>query len=204
MLFVFLCFSSVKAYQDRFTFSKITDKDSFIVNLEQIKFKKATASDASVIADFCEKTFRDTYQDFNSAENISVYCAKHFGPDKQLTEILDPSRYLGLAFLENQIAGYFHLYAGAVDASVKGAYPVEILRFYVDRRWHGTGLAQKLIDQAVETSKNLRFKTIWLGVWDKNLRAISFYKKTGFTEVGSHIFDLGNDPQNDLIFVKHL
>ncbi len=41
--------------------------------------------------------------------------------------------------------------------------------------------------------------SVWLGVWEKNSRAISFYKKMGFQEVGEHTFTLGYDPQRDII-----
>ena len=46
--------------------------------------------------------------------------------------------------------------------------------------------------------------SVWLGVWEENLRAISFYKKWGFREVGNHIFTVGNDPQNDFIMELEL
>ncbi len=45
---------------------------------------------------------------------------------------------------------------------------------------------------------------VWLGVWEHNPRAIAFYKKIGFREVGSHVFPLGTDPQRDLIFMRKL
>jgi len=43
---------------------------------------------------------------------------------------------------------------------------------------------------------------VWLGVWERNPRAISFYKKFGFIEVGDHVFPLGNDPQRDIVMAR--
>ena len=43
---------------------------------------------------------------------------------------------------------------------------------------------------------------VWLGVWEQNPRAISFYRKLGFTEVGEHIFQVGTDPQRDIIMKR--
>jgi GNAT superfamily N-acetyltransferase len=44
----------------------------------------------------------------------------------------------------------------------------------------------------------------WLGVWERNPRANAFYRKVGFTDVGSHVFMVGTDPQTDRIMVRHL
>ncbi len=41
--------------------------------------------------------------------------------------------------------------------------------------------------------------SVWLGVWEKNSRAISFYKKMGLQEVGEDSITLGYDPQRDII-----
>jgi ribosomal protein S18 acetylase RimI-like enzyme len=47
-------------------------------------------------------------------------------------------------------------------------------------------------------------ETIFLGVWDKNDRAIAFYRKCGFDVVGSHAFQMGDETQNDLLMEKRL
>jgi ribosomal protein S18 acetylase RimI-like enzyme len=39
---------------------------------------------------------------------------------------------------------------------------------------------------------------LWLGVWERNLRALAFYRKWRFDVVGEQIFELGDDPQRDL------
>jgi ribosomal protein S18 acetylase RimI-like enzyme len=43
---------------------------------------------------------------------------------------------------------------------------------------------------------------VWLGVWEKNLRAISFYEKNGFIAFDQHIFQLGDDRQTDIMMKK--
>ncbi|KAB7664971.1 GNAT family N-acetyltransferase, partial [Plesiomonas shigelloides] len=35
-------------------------------------------------------------------------------------------------------------------------------------------------------------------------RAIAFYKKFDFVEVGEHIFQLGADAQRDVIMMRHI
>ena len=60
-------------------------------------------------------------------------------------------------------------------------------------------MGQLLYNKALEIATKLSIKEIWLGVWEKNKRAISFYKKNGFIEFDTHIFKLGNDEQIDIM-----
>jgi ribosomal protein S18 acetylase RimI-like enzyme len=47
-----------------------------------------------------------------------------------------------------------------------------------------------------------RSDVAWLGVWERNARAIAFYRKFGFAEVGEHVFLLGKDPQRDVVMAR--
>jgi ribosomal protein S18 acetylase RimI-like enzyme len=44
----------------------------------------------------------------------------------------------------------------------------------------------------------------WLGVWEHNPRAITFYGKLGFVACGEQVFPLGNDPQRDIVMARPL
>ena len=70
--------------------------------------------------------------------------------------------------------------------------------------WHGKGLAQALMDACIGELRRQNADAVWLGVWEHNPRAIAFYRKCGFTEVGEHVFVLGEDPQRDVVMVKPL
>jgi len=73
---------------------------------------------------------------------------------------------------------------------------------YVDKPWHGKGIAQDLMDFILTLAKQLGSGQVWLGVWENNLRATSFYRKYAFTEVSEHIFMVGSDPQRDIIMMR--
>lgn len=53
-------------------------------------------------------------------------------------------------------------------------------------------------------AKSMAYDTLWLGVWEHNARALKFYQRWGFEAVGSHVFVVGSDEQNDLIMQKSL
>jgi ribosomal protein S18 acetylase RimI-like enzyme len=85
---------------------------------------------------------------------------------------------------------------------VIGEAPLELWRFYVARPWHGRGIAQALMSHVNAEAHRRGARTLWLGVWERNERAKAFYRKTGFTDVGSHLFMVGEDAQSDRIMVR--
>jgi ribosomal protein S18 acetylase RimI-like enzyme len=58
--------------------------------------------------------------------------------------------------------------------------------------------------KACEAALELGGQHLWLGVWERNPRAIAFYLKSGFEKVGSHDFVVGGDTQTDWVFVAPL
>ncbi len=85
-----------------------------------------------------------------------------------------------------------------------GPKPLELVRLYVLPESIGHGIGARLMQECLDTAASRGFETLWLGVWEHNPRAIRFYQKWEFEEVGSHLFQLGSDAQTDLILQKTL
>ena len=81
---------------------------------------------------------------------------------------------------------------------------LELMRIYLDNGWHGRGLAQALLKEVVRAARTLGGDSIWLGVWERNGRAIAFYEKSGFRRVGATEFRLGDRLHQDLVMVAEL
>lgn len=169
-----------------------------------IEIKMATTADAKILAELGKKTFIDTFSKDNKQEDMDLYVQQTFGDEKQLAEILDNKRIISIAWVENTAAGFYHLLDGHLDESVTGERPIEILRLYVDSFWHGKGVGPALIKDCIEVARNKGYETIWLGVWERNYKAQSFYQKYAFEQVGKHTFRLGNDDQIDLILNRSI
>jgi diamine N-acetyltransferase len=183
--------------------------------LTAVRIRRAQAGDAAGLSEFAERLFRETFEDTNEPEDMAAYLAEAFGIERQKAEIEDPSSIVRLAedfadLAESDgvtptpaaLAGYSHLSGGELPASVDGPMPLELKRFYIDRVWHGSGLAQVLMRATFDAALASGARTLWLGVWEHNPRAIAFYRKFGFAEAGSHDFMLGRDRQTDIIMVR--
>jgi GNAT superfamily N-acetyltransferase len=167
-----------------------------------IVIRPARVPDAPWLADLAERTFRETYTAYNTPEDMERYVAEHFAPALQAAELADARNLTLVAEVDSRPAGYTQLGRGAAPACVGGAEPMEIVRFYIDRPWHGQGLAQQLMGAAAEHAHAAGARTLWLGVWERNPRAIAFYRKCGFAEVGRQTFVLGTDRQRDLVLER--
>jgi GrpB-like predicted nucleotidyltransferase (UPF0157 family)/GNAT superfamily N-acetyltransferase len=169
-----------------------------------IETKRASESDALTLAELGRSTFVETFAQHNTEEDMDLYVTATFAIDKQLAEIRDPNRWIEIAWSGERATGFLHLVRSEPDPSVTGSKPIELLRLYVDSRWHGKGVGAALMKRSLEIARAEGFETLWLGVWEKNLRAQAFYAKYGFTSVGRHIFKLGTDEQTDFILVRSL
>ena len=158
-------------------------------------------ADAERLAAFAARTFTDTYAAHNTPEDMRDYLARAFGVEQQSKELADPAMLTVIGEADGELVGYAQLKRGKGPAIVSSERAVEIYRFYVDRPAHGTGVAQRLMAAALEAAKDLGGEVAWLGVWERNPRAIAFYMKSGFRDVGTQIFQLGSDRQTDRVLV---
>jgi ribosomal protein S18 acetylase RimI-like enzyme len=166
--------------------------------------RRAAAYDAPELAALAERTFRDAFAHANRPEDMDLQCQSSYSAERQAGEIADPETTTLVCEQDGALVGFGQLRWHAPDAGVIGARPVEIERFYVDRRYHGTGVAQALMAALQDAAAAGAADVLWLGVWEYNPRAIAFYAKAGFTQVGERVFVLGRDPQRDLVLSKNL
>jgi ribosomal protein S18 acetylase RimI-like enzyme len=164
----------------------------------------AGPDDAAAVAAFGERSFRESFGADNRPEDMDAYCAATYAVERQRREMAAPERVTLLAEMEGRLVGYAQLRDGPAPSCVAGADPIEILRFYVDRRWHGQGIARTLMAETLARARALGRRTVYLAVWERNARAIAFYRKVGFREVGAQPFQLGKDVQTDQVMVREL
>ena len=166
--------------------------------------RTAIAADAAVVADLARRTFYDTFAPTNNATDMALHLQSAYGVDQQTRELTDRDITTLLVEVEGEAIAYAQVRGDHVPDCVRGADPVELWRFYVDRGWHGRGIAQALMDRVKVVARERGAKTLWLGVWERNDRARAFYAKCGFTDAGEHIFLFGTDPQTDRVMVTAL
>jgi GNAT superfamily N-acetyltransferase len=169
-----------------------------------VMIRRADSADARLLTELGARTFLETFAADNSPEDMAAYIASSFNLAQQTAELADPAATFFIAEVGGVAAGYAKLHAGEAAEGVGGAKPVELVRLYVSREWLGLGVGEALMRACVDEAQRAGHETIWLGVWERNGRAQAFYRKWNFRAVGEHVFQLGSDPQTDILMERAL
>lgn len=164
-----------------------------------IEVVKVTLKDINQLQKIGKQTFSETFSDANTQENMANYFLENFSIEKLSKELNDKDAEFYFAKFGEKIVGYLKLNFGQSQTELQDHKGLEIERIYVTKEFHGKQFGQLLFHKALEIAKHNQCEFIWLGVWEKNLRAINFYKKNRFVEFDQHLFKLGNDLQTDIM-----
>jgi len=174
-------------------------KDQFDITL-----RFATIDDVNLLTELGARTFEETFAADNTPEDMARYLASAFNAAQQTDELSDHDSIFLIAEVSGVAAGYAKLHAGPPADGIDGTNPIELVRLYVDRKWLGRGVGEALMRRCLDEADRSGFKTIWLGVWERNLRAQAFYRKWNFQAVGKHVFQLGEDAQTDILMEREI
>ena len=169
-----------------------------------MNIRYGTTKDAGMLAVLGAKTFYDTFAKENTPENMEAYLKRSFSPEIQFSELTQSDVIFLIAESENTSIGYAQLILNSKDETLLGTKPMEVRRIYASQEYIGRGVGKELMKAAFREARLRNCDCIWLGVWEKNQRAIEFYEKWGFRKVGTHIFSVGDDSQNDYVMELQL
>ena len=133
---------------------------------------------------------------------MDLFLASHFSVADTKQELLNTDNTFYLAFSGNVLCGYTKVTAIDNPTELPNYATLRISRIYVLDVFIGKGIGKVLMQTCLDKAKALNKTHIWLGVWEKNINAIEFYKRFGFEQFGTEIFVLGTDPQMDLLMQK--
>jgi len=172
--------------------------------LSSITIRFATADDAEFIADLSRRTFYDSFAHHNSKENMDKFMNEQFTEQELITQVGAAGNIFLLAHLDDEPVGYVRLCESENPPELGDMGAIEIMRIYTEQKTIGKGVGKALMLKCIEIAKEKGKKIIWLGVWEHNDTAISFYKKFGFGQFGTHIFMLGDDAQTDILMKRNV
>lgn len=163
---------------------------------------EATPALAAPLSKFGARTFYESFAADNTVEDMRQHLASAWSPEKQLAELRDPDiDTLILTDSAGHWLAFAQLRANKVSDGVPAEGSIELWRFYVDKPFHGHGVAARLMDATKQRARQRGADSLWLGVWERNERAKAFYAKHGFRKVGSKVFVVGSDPQTDHVML---
>ncbi len=170
----------------------------------KLTFKQCKKEDLKELMSIARSTYYDAFIAENSAENMKLYLDFAFDKEKLSTELENEETEFYFAYLMDELVGYFKINWEKTQDNINDKEAVEVERIYVMREFQRKKLGQQMLEKTIELSKSKGAQYIWLGVWEKNIKAIRFYERNGFEKFGEHDFMLGNEKQNDILMKRFI
>jgi ribosomal protein S18 acetylase RimI-like enzyme len=165
---------------------------------------ETSQQDLKALQHIARETFFETFAASNTEADMKKYLEENFSDAKMRAELSNPESVFCLAW-DNEIpVGYLKVNSGQAQTELMDGAALEIERIYVKGAYHGKKVGQLLYEKALEIAQIKEITYLWLGVWEKNPKAIRFYEKNGFVAFDKHIFKLGQDEQTDIMMKKVL
>ncbi|UTD54610.1 MULTISPECIES: GNAT family N-acetyltransferase [unclassified Halomonas] len=171
---------------------------------EKIMLEKCDVKSLDELVEVGRSTYLEAFKSYCSDEVMKTYLDQAFERNKIRQEIMNEDSEFYFIRVDDELAGYLKLNVNSAQSDLKNENGLEIERIYVKAQYKSRGLGKIMLSHGVKRAKELIKSFAWLGVWEKNLAAIDFYKKNGFYEFGSHRFIMGNEVQNDFIMKKEI
>ncbi len=169
-----------------------------------IVVREAVKDDVSALRQVAISTYQDTFAAFNTPENMKAYFEEAYNLDTLTNELQEVNSKLFLACEGDNIIGFARLRESDEVRDILGNNTVELQRIYVLTEAQGKSVGKLLMEKALQYAEDKAYTWIWLGVWERNLKAQRIYKKWGFEKFSEHIFWQGDDPQTDWLLKKKL
>lgn len=171
---------------------------------ENISIRQVTNAEVGKLQEIGKVTFFESFGADNTLSDIEQYLSESFSLARLQSELDHPASQFFFAELNHEVVGYLKVNTGKAQTESVLDYAIEIERIYVLSKFQGRNIGKLLLEKALEIAEAEKAERIWLGVWEKNAKAIRFYRKNGFTEFGKHSFKLGSDEQTDIMMTLEL
>ena len=194
--------------------------------IETVTLRRATPADAPALALTGAATFLEAFTWMLPGADINAHALKNHTADAYTHYLADPNTRITVAVTgpavgfpnePGSIVGYVLLCTPELPTIDVLLTDIELKRIYLFSRFRSSPVldaagapipnlrpAQALMDAAVADARALGAARLLLGTHATNLRAIAFYHRNGFTQVGTRVFQVGSQQCCDLIFAKPL
>ncbi|OAU19445.1 GNAT family N-acetyltransferase [Lacticaseibacillus rhamnosus] len=163
---------------------------------------KVTIADLPTLIRISRETFADTFSAENTAADLTLFLNTTYSNAQLQRELKTNGTSFWFVKVNGKLAGYLKLNINSAQSEKRSHDTLEIERIYILPAFKRQGLGTRLLGFAQSEAIKQGKSRIWLGVWEHNEPAKKFYQKQGFQPIGDHIFQLGSDPQRDILMEK--
>ncbi|KAH8896749.1 acyl-CoA N-acyltransferase [Thozetella sp. PMI_491] len=166
----------------------------------------AQVSEASSIAKLGAHVFTVNAGDSLEQHELDDFIANSYTTTAVVKDLEDSARDIVVATdMDGQIIGFAYLRRQSSEPCIDDVpSKAELQRLYVHPLAQGKGVGRSLVTRVEGMAREQGFANMWLGVWQKNTRAITAYENWGYRLVGTHDFVIGPRTNTDNVMLKSL
>ncbi|TFG76622.1 MAG: GNAT family N-acetyltransferase [Flavobacteriales bacterium] len=163
----------------------------------ELRLERCGLNGLNELVHLSRKTFKDAFEKDNDPEDFKAYMEVAFDREKLKGELSSKDSYFFFAYVDDVLAGYIKLNQNQNQTDIKLLQSMELERIYVSEPYQGKKIGEWLLAKAKQITAEREKTFLWLGVWEKNAKAIAFYQRHGFVKFGTHPYYIGKDEQTD-------
>ena len=170
-----------------------------------VKIQIAKETDTAILALLGRLTWAESHGHYIEDKNdLQKYLDENFSVAKTKQDIENPKHLFYIIYIDNLPAGYAKLILNAANENVTSHNNCRLERIFILNEFIPLKIGQKLLAFVEEQAKALQLDTIWLTVYIKNNRAIKFYEKNEFKNVGELNFVVNGKEYENIVFSKKI
>jgi len=173
----------------------------YFINMmtESIHIAQANEEQADLVAEMARKTFIETYGETSNQENLQLYVDTHFTVELISLELANPDFRFYIAWMNGKPVGFTKIRKDRQPKGITGLKSMEIQRIYVLQEFQGFSVGKELMKMVKDLARAEGDQVLWLQVWQKNDKAINFYRKSGFVVYETSTFEFGKEIHQDFL-----
>ena len=161
-----------------------------------ISIQKASGTQSGLLAGLAKLTFIQSHGNSAAPADINTYVTEKYNQDVLKTELQDPRNIYHILYYNDRAAGYSKIILDTPFENSPAKNITKLERLYLLKEFYNLNLGSALFEFLINLIKENNQLGIWLFVWKENQRAVNFYKKHGFSIIGSHDFKISESHTN--------
>jgi ribosomal protein S18 acetylase RimI-like enzyme len=163
----------------------------------------ATPDHAPAISFTGRTAFRDAFENlFNNKNELEEYLHYTYSVEKIACSIKKENNQYFLALVNGLPAGFAKVKKHSLNEQLDSLFQAELQKLYVLKQFHGTGVGECLMNEAIKLVESIEPDCLWLDTYINNARAIRFYERHGFSKSGKHQFTIGSQTFDYILMSK--
>jgi GNAT superfamily N-acetyltransferase len=171
---------------------------------DAVTFRPATPDDALCLGVLSTQVFLATYAPHGIRPAVAREVLALHSVAAYEALLADAGVTILVAERAGHLVGFSQVRDGAGDPQVPSAAASELRRLYVQENFTGRGVGRDLLRHAEKAAAAKGADTLWLTAWEGNARALQFYPRCGYEDLGRTVYTIEGESFPNHLFGKRV